>query len=175
MFGCAIALLVNFHGASLQNKIIKSHAGPEIMMSSTILCAGVFLGVMENTGIMNNMATVLAGFVPESMGRFLPIIIGVLAVPLTLMFDTDSFFFGMLPVLIGIGNEFGVNPAHIAIAMVVCRNCATFISPVVPATFLGTGLAGVEIKDHIKNSFFWIWGVSIICLISGIILGVIKF
>lgn len=56
-----------------------------------------------------------------------------------------------------------------------CRNCATFISPVVPATFLGTGLAGVEIKDHIKNSFFWIWGVSIICLISGIILGVIKF
>ena len=42
-------------------------------------------------------------------------------------------------------------------------------------TMLGTGLAGVEIKDHIKNSFFWIWGVSIICLISGIILGVIKF
>ena len=60
MIGCAIALLVNFHGASLQNKIIKSHAGPAIMMSSTILCAGVFLGVMENTGIMNNMATVLA-------------------------------------------------------------------------------------------------------------------
>ena len=71
MIGCAIALLVNFRGASLQNKIIKSHAGPAIMMSSTILCAGVFLGVMENTGIMNNMATVLAGFVPMSMGRFL--------------------------------------------------------------------------------------------------------
>ena len=35
MIGCAIALLVNFHGASLQNKIIKSHAGPAIMMSST--------------------------------------------------------------------------------------------------------------------------------------------
>ena len=63
---------------------------------------------------------------------------------------------------------------HIAIVMVVCRNCATFISPVVPATFLGVGLAGVEIKDHIKKCFFWIWGVSIICLISGLILGVIK-
>lgn len=42
--------------------------------------------------------------------------------------------------------------------MVVCRNCATFISLVVPATFLGVGLAGVEIKDHIKKCFFWIWG-----------------
>lgn len=174
MLGCAIALLVNFRGASLQNKIIKSHAGPAIMMSSTILCAGVFLGVMEKTGIMNNMATVLAGFVPMSMGRFLPLIIGVLAVPLTLMFDTDSFFFGLMPVLIEIAGNFGVLPAHIAIVMVVCRNCATFISPVVPATFLGIGLADVEIKDHIKNCFFWIWGVSIVCLLAGLLLGVIK-
>ena len=175
MIGCAIALLVNFHGASLQNKIIKSHAGPAIMMSSTILCAGVFLGVMENTGIMNNMATVLAGFVPESMGRFLPIIIGVLAVPLTLMFDTDSFFFGLMPVLIEIAGKFGVLSAHIAIVMVVCRNCATFISPVVPATFLGIGLADVEIKGHIKRCFPWIWGVSLICLVAGLVLGVVRF
>ena len=175
MVGCAVALFVNYPGAKLQGKIIKSHAGPALTMASTILCAGVFLGVMQETGIMTHMANVLAGVIPQSMGRFMPLIIGAISVPLTLMFDTDSFFFGMLPVLIGIGNEFGVNPAHIAIAMVVCRNCATFISPVVPATFLGTGLAGVEIKDHIKTSFFWIWGVSIICLISGVILGVIKF
>lgn len=175
MVGCAVALFVNYPGAKMQGKIIKSHAGPALTMASTILCAGVFLGVMQQTEIMTHMANVLANVVPQSMGRFLPLIVGLVSVPLTLMFDTDSFFFGMLPVLIGIGNEFGVNPAHIAISMVVCRNCATFISPVVPATFLGTGLAGVEIKDHIKNSFFWIWGVSIICLISGLILGVIKF
>ena len=50
---------------------------------------------------------------------FLPLIIGVLSVPLTLLFCTYSYFFGLLPVLISIGNQFGVNPAHIAIAMVV--------------------------------------------------------
>lgn len=175
MIGCAIALFVNYPGAKLQNKIIKSHSGPALMMASTILAAGVFLGVLEESEIMVHMANVLASFIPAPMGRFLPLIIGVLSVPLTLLFCTDSYFFGLLPVLIGIGNEFGVNPAHTAIAMVVCRNCATFISPVVPATFLGTGLAGVEIKDHIKSCFFWIWGVSIICLIAGIVLGVLHF
>jgi len=175
MIGCAVALLVNYPGAKLQNKIIKSHSGPALMMASTILAAGVFLGVLEESEIMVHMANVLASFIPAPMGRFLPLIIGVLSVPLTLLFCTDSYFFGLLPVLIGIGNEFGVNPAHTAIAMVVCRNCATFISPVVPATFLGTGLAGVEIKDHIKTSFFWIWGVSLICLIAGIVLGVLHF
>ena len=174
MIGCVIALFVNYPGAKLQNKIIKSHSGPAIMMASTILSAGVFLGVMEQSEIMMHMANVLAGLIPQSMGRFLPIIIGLLAVPLTLLFDTDSFFFGLMPILISIAGEFGVEAAHIAIVMVVCRNCATFISPVVPATFLGVGLAGVEIKDHIKKCFFWIWGVSIICLIAGLILGVIK-
>ena len=175
MIGCAVALFVNYPGAKLQNKIIKSHSGPALMMASTILAAGVFLGVLEDSEIMTHMANVLASFIPQPMGRFLPLIIGVLSVPLTLMFCTDSYFFGLLPVLISIGNKFGVNPAHTAIAMVVCRNCATFISPVVPATFLGVGLAGVEIKDHIKACFFWIWGVSIVCLISGLIFGVIKF
>nr|WP_314462033.1 citrate:proton symporter [uncultured Clostridium sp.] len=175
MVGCVIALLVNYPGAKLQNKIIKSHSGPALMMASTILAAGVFLGVLEQSEIMNHMANILASFIPQSMGRFMPVIIGVLSVPLTLLFCTDSYFYGLLPVLISVGNSFGVDPAHTAIAMVVCRNCATFISPVVPATFLGIGLAGVEIKDHIKNSFLWVWGVSLVCLVAGLLLGVITF
>lgn len=175
MVGCVIALLVNYPGAKLQNKIIKSHSGPALMMATTILAAGVFLGVLEQSEIMNHMAMILADFIPQSMGHFMPIIIGVLSVPLTMLFCTDSYFYGLLPVLISVGNSFGVNPVHTAIAMVVCRNCATFISPVVPATFLGIGLAGVEIKDHIKNSFLWVWGVSLVCLVAGLMLGVITF
>lgn len=174
MVGCVVALLVNYPGAKLQGKIIKSHAGPALTMASTILAAGVFLGVLEDSEIMNHMANVLASFIPQSMGRFLPLFIGVLSVPLTLMFCTDSYFYGLLPVLIGVGNQFGVDPAHTAITMVVCRNCATFISPVVPATFLGVGLAGVEIKDHIKTCFFWIWGVSLVCMVAGLLLGVLT-
>ena len=175
MVGCALGILVNYRGKKLQNSIIKSHAASGLTMASTILCAGVFLGVLSKSGIMEKMAVVMASFIPTSLGRFLPIIIGVLSVPLALLFDTDSYFYGLLPVLISVGNQFGVNPAHIAIAMVVCRNCATFISPVAPATYLGIGLAGVEIKDHIKYCFGWQWGVSIICLVAGLILGVIHF
>lgn len=175
MVGCAVAIFVNYHGKKLQNSIIKSHAAAGLTMASTIMCAGVFLGVLQNSGIMEEMAVVMASFIPTSLGRFLPVIIGVLSVPLALLFDTDSYFYGLLPVLISVGAQFGVNPAHIAIAMVVCRNCATFISPVAPATYLGIGLAGVEIKDHIKFCFTWQWGVSIICLVAGLVLGVITF
>lgn len=174
MIGCTVALFVNYPGAKLQNKIIKSHSGPAIMMASTLFAAGVFLGVLEDSGIMEQMASMLASCIPAAMGKYLPIIIGVLSVPLTLAFCTDSYFYGLLPVLIGVGERFGVDPVQTAVAMVVCRNCATFISPVVPATFLGVGLAGVEIKDHIKSSFFWVWGVSLVCMVAGILFGIIS-
>lgn len=175
MVGCALGILVNYRGKKLQNSIIKSHAASGLTMASTIMCAGVFLGVLSKSGIMEKMAIMMASVIPASMGKFLPVIIGILSVPLALLFDTDSYFYGLLPVLISVGNQFGVNPAHIAIAMVVCRNCATFISPVAPATYLGIGLAGVEIKDHIKYCFGWQWGVSLICLVAGLILGAITF
>ena len=175
MVGCALGILVNYRGKKLHSSIIKSHASAGLSMASTILCAGVFLGVLSKSGIMEKMAVMMANVIPTSMGKFLPVIIGVLSVPLALLFDTDSYFYGLLPVLVSVGNQFGVNPAHIAIAMVVCRNCATFISPVAPATYLGIGLAGVEIKDHIKYCFGWQWGVSIVCLVAGLIMGVIQF
>ena len=65
MVGCVVALLVNYPGAKLQGRIIKSHAGPALTMASTILAAGVFLGVLEDSEIMNQMAEVLASFIPH--------------------------------------------------------------------------------------------------------------
>ena len=175
MIACVLALFVNYPGKKIQSKIIKSHAAAGLSMASTIMCAGVFLGVLQQSGIMEQMAVVMANFIPVQLGRYLPIIIGILSVPLALLFDTDSYFYGLLPVLMSVGNQFGVDPVHIAIAMVVCRNCATFISPVAPATYLGIGLAGVEIKDHIKYCFKWQWSVSAICLVAGLMLNVIRF
>lgn len=184
MFGVAIAILVNYPGAKMQKKIINSHAGPALMMCSILMGAAVLMGILvksvtvgdvEVASVITCMSDLISAILPAFLGRHLPLVIGILSVPLALAFDTDSYFYGMLPVMIGIGEGFGVAAMPIAVAMVVCRNCATFISPMVPATLLGVGLADVDIKDHIKNSFLWVWGFSILCMIFAIILGIMPF
>ena len=50
MVGCALGILVNYRGKKLHNSIIKSHASAGLSMASTILCAGVFLGVLSKSG-----------------------------------------------------------------------------------------------------------------------------
>lgn len=184
MCGVVVALLVNYPGAKLQKKIINLHAGPALTMCSTLMAAAVLMGILvksvtvdgaEVASVVTCMSNLIKMVLPPALGRHLPLVIGILSVPLALAFDTDSYFYGMLPVMIGIGQGFGIDALPIAVAMVVCRNCATFISPMVPATLLGVGLANVDIKDHIKASFLYVWGFSILCMLFAIVLGIMPF
>lgn len=196
MLGVAAALLVNYGlSAKLHKQLINLHAGPALMMCSTLMGAAVLMGVLTTSfdpsgavisaktmeipadatlSVVRCLANIIRDILPSALGQQLPLVIGVLSVPLALAFDTDSYFYGMLPVMIAIGQGFGVEALPIAVAMVVCRNCATFISPMVPATLLGTGLADVDIKDHIKHSFLYVWGFSILCMIFAVILGIMP-
>ena len=193
MLGVAAALLVNYTPLKLQKKMINRHAGPALMMCSTLMGAAVLMGVlvygfnasgaaaiakpgveMIKTSVVSNMASIISMILPAALGQHLPLVIGILSVPLALCFDTDSYFYGMLPVMIAIGASFGVEAFPIAVAMVVCRNCATFISPMVPATLLGIGLADVDIKDHIKSSFGYVWIFSILCMLFAVLIGILP-
>ena len=188
--------LINYGlSAKMHKKLINLHAGPALMMCSTLMGAAVLMGILTTSlgadgkaigakvmelpadaipSVVRCLAGIVSDILPAALGQHLPLIIGILSVPLALAFDTDSYFYGMLPVMIGIGQAFGVNALPIAVAMVVCRNCATFISPMVPATLLGTGLAEVDIKDHIKASFLYVWGFSILCMIFAAIVGIMP-
>ena len=196
MLGCAVALFVNYgFSAKAHKKLINLHAGPALMMCSTLMGAAVLMGVLTSSigadgkvisaktmelaadatpSVVRCLAGIVSDILPAALGKNLPLVIGFLSVPLALAFDTDSYFYGLMPVIIGIGQAFGVEALPIAVAMVVCRNCATFISPMVPATLLGTGLAEVDIKDHIKNSFFYVWIFSIICMLFAVLLGIMP-
>ena len=196
MLGVAVALFVNYgFTAKMHKKIINLHAGPALMMCSTLMGAAVLMGILTSSmgadgkvisakvmelpadalpSVVRCLAGLVSSVLPAALGQHLPLVIGVLSVPLALAFDTDSYFYGMLPVVISIGQAFGVQALPIAIAMVVCRNCATFISPMVPATLLGTGLAEVDIKDHIKASFLYVWAFSILCMVFAAIIGIMP-
>lgn len=42
-------------------------------------------------------------------------------------------------------------------------------------TLLGAGPADVDIKNHVKASFMWVWGFSISWMIFAILVGIMPF
>lgn len=176
MVAFAITLIANYPNPKDQTARINAHAKSALLMASVLFAAGTFTGIMKDSGMLTAMATAAASVVPASLGAHFPLIIGVLAMPLSLLFDPDSFYFGVMPVLAATASNFGVASVDVARAAITGQMTVGFpISPLTPATLLLVGLAGIELGDHQKFTFKWAWIVSLVMLAVAVLTGAIPF
>ena len=173
MFGTLIALMVNYPNLKMQNQRLMAHAPNCIGLTVTLLCAGVFLGVFANSGMIASMAQVLINILPDFLRKYLHIIMGILGAPIGIIMGPDPYYYAVMPLIIETVEPLGVSAESVARAMLIGENVALSVSPCVPTTFLAIGMAGVELKDHMRFSFKYMWGVSIVMLIFSIITGIV--
>ena len=119
------------------------------------------VGIFDGTGMLTEMANALMSIIPDFMGRFIHIVFGIIALPLGLCIGTDAYFYGIMPLVMEVGQSYGVDALNTALTMVIGKNLALMVSPLVPATYLATGLANVELKDHMKFSIPWYWAITV--------------
>lgn len=174
MWGCAIALIINYPNLKEQKARIKAHAPAALDVSAVMLAAGIMVGILGQSGMLEAMAIPLLKIIPPTIAKYLHILMGIIALPLGTMLGTDSYFYGLLPLCIEIGESSGITPLNMAIAMLIGKNLSLLVSPLVPATYLGIGLASVELKEHVKYSLPPLWIVSIIMLAFAILIGLIN-
>ncbi|HOQ59454.1 MAG TPA: SLC13 family permease [Vicinamibacterales bacterium] len=172
MVAACVALQVNYPGAKAQLARIKAHANSALLMGVIILAAGSFLGIMSGTGMMKAMATDGVALLPGPVTRYLHIIIGVLGIPLELVLNTDAFFFALMPVSLEMVQAFGVDRLSAAYPMMIGKITGTFVCPLAPAVWLALGLANLEMGKHLRYSFFWVWGFSLVLLVIAWLFGI---
>ncbi|MBV8514284.1 MAG: citrate transporter [Acidobacteria bacterium] len=176
LVGFVIAIAVNYPNLTMQRERIDGHARAALMMAAILFAAGAFTGIMKESGMLSAMAASAIHAVPTRMARHLPFGLALLSMPLSLLFDPDSFYFGVLPVLAEVASGFGVASVQVAQASILGQMTTGFpISPLTPATFLIVGLAGVELRDHQKFSFPFLFGATVFMTMVAIALGVLSF
>lgn len=170
----SIALAVNYPSLKLQDKLVKKHAPAALIISATLFSAGAMVGIFDATGMLTEMANAIMGVIPSFLGQFIHIIFGILALPLGLCVGTDAYFYGVMPLVMEVGETYGVAALSTALTMVIGKNLALMVSPLVPATYLAIGLTDVELKDHMKFSIPIYWAVSICMLVLGVVFTIIP-
>lgn len=175
MLAYVVATIINYPKVADTKARVDAHAKSAIMMCSVLFAAGAFCGIMTGTGMITEMANTLVSIIPDSLGEFFPAIVGVIGMPASLLFDPDSFYYGVLPVLAETAEGFGVAGVNVGRAAILGQMTVGFpVSPLTPSTFLLVGLAGVDLGEHQKKTIPLAFAVSIIMVVIAILTGGIR-
>jgi len=163
MVGLVLALQINYPNLQIQRERIDAHSRAALLMAGIILAAGAFTGIMKDSGMLDAMAKSAVAFAPAGIARHLPVTLGLVSMPLSVLFDPDSFYFGMLPVLAQTGTAYGIQPVQMAQAAMLGLHTTGFpVSPLTPAPFLLVGLAGLEFREHQRFTIPFLLAASVV-------------
>lgn len=175
MISFVLSIVINYPDVSMQKARVDAHAKSAILMASVLFAAGAFTGIMKGSGMITAMSEALVAIIPASAARYFAVITGVISMPASLLFDPDSFYFGVLPVLSSTASRFGIEGVSIARAAVLGQMTTGFpVSPLTPATFLLVGLAGVDFGEHQKKTIPYSFIVTIVMLVASVVFGAIR-
>lgn len=176
MIGLAIALMVNYPGVKAQTARIKAHAAEALSVPAVLLTTGIFLGVLTGTKMLDAMAVALISVIPNAFGPFLHLIMGIFAVPIGMMLGTDSYFFGLVPLAIKVGQTYGIDQLDMAYAMLIGKNYGVLVTPHAATTYLAIGMAGgISLKEHLTFCMPRLWLLSLLALATALVAGVVHF
>lgn len=175
MLGTVAALVINYPDVAEQRARIDAHAKAALLMASILLAAGAFTGIMNGTGMLKAMAAAAVSHVPASAGQHIPVVLGLLGTPLSVLFDPDSFYFGVLPLVAEVSKSLGGQPIQVAQGALLGMHTVGFpISPLTPATFLVVGLSGIELGAHQRFAFPFLLGASAVMTVAAVVMGVLP-
>jgi CitMHS family citrate-Mg2+:H+ or citrate-Ca2+:H+ symporter len=158
----AVALLVNYPDPRAQRERLTSHGHAAMMMVTTIFAAGVFTGILTQSGMLGAMSASLVDALPHGLLRHLPVVMGVTSMPLSLAFDPDSFYFGLLPIVAHASHAVGGSAVEVGRAALLGQMTTGFpVSPLTPSTFLLVGLANVDLADHQRRTIPYAFVVTL--------------
>ena len=168
----ALALLINYKNKDQQARIAANGANamPVVAM---VFAAGIFMGILANTKMIDAMSQMIIAGVPESMGPHFAFITALISLPGTFFMTNDAFYFGVLPVLAKAAAVYGI-PADMMGRAALIGQGAHLLSPLVPSTYLLVGLCKVEFGDLQKFALIPSICVSLIWLATSVMLGTIT-
>lgn len=170
LIATSLALLVNFAGDE-QQKCLRRHAPNALTMAGVIIAAAMFLGVLNETGMLEQIALSLLAVLPSSVGPYLHIIVAYLGVPLELVTSTDAYYFSLLPIVQQAAATFGVSGIGVATALMIGAIIATFVTPFAPALWLAIGLAEANMGRYLRFAFPIVWVFAIVLVTLGLFTG----
>jgi citrate-Mg2+:H+ or citrate-Ca2+:H+ symporter, CitMHS family len=169
----ALALIINYPKLKTQRDLIERHAGNAIQVVVMVLAAGIFMGILTESGMANAIALNLASIVPKSFGSHWALVTAIISIPGTFFLSNDAFYFGVLPVLAQTGAAYGFTPLQIGIASTMGQ-AFHLLSPLVAFIYLLLQITEVDMGEWQRYAAKWSIGTFVLFVLAAAITGVMP-
>lgn len=169
-----VAILINYPNLSIQNSVVKKHAGDVLAVISLVFASGIFTGIMDGTKMVDEMATALVHIIPDAMGNHFALITAILSGPFTYFMANDPFYYGILPILAESAEQFGISKVAMARASVLGQPLHV-LSPLYAAGYLLVGMLDIEYGTNQRIVIKWAIGSSLFMILIACLFGIIPW
>lgn len=170
--GLAVLLFVNYRTGKEQREYLQRQAKTVIGIVVTMFGLAVYLGVANGTGAFNDLAGFLAAGVPDNVLVHLPFILCMLVVPLQIFLGNASPAI-IIPAVATLVQPLGIDPVLFMCVYFAGHTVATTCCFFSGSAWLAIELAGVSVKDMIKNvmlpCILYSWVIVFVCVGMGFI------
>lgn len=169
MVGTALALIINYNERDQRDRITVN-GGDAIAVTSIIMAAGCFMGILNGSGMAAAIAGSLADLIPPALGSHIALIYAFVGAVACYALPVDAYYFGILPVIVPIAAASGISGIEIGIASFMGQ-AIRYGSPTVAWLFLLIDKTEMSFGEYQKTFFKYAIPMFGVFLITAIALG----
>ena len=69
------------------------------LVSGMIFAADIYSGILTESKMIEAMASNLVNLIPKEHASFIPVITAIISMPASILFTSDAYYYGVVPVL----------------------------------------------------------------------------
>lgn len=172
MFAGIVTLLINYPEPKDYQKLWQ-RAG-RTFFNTIFMLIGIsfFIGVFQQTGMVEAFATFLVSIFPTVLTRYLHILLAAIMI-IVIRFMPNKIYNSTYPALISVGQKFGLAGTDVIAPFVTNMTLATGSSPFTPTTSIGTGILEIDTTEYCNYSMKIQTVTNLMILLVAILTGAI--
>lgn len=171
--GLCILMLLNFRESKAKQQYIRSQASTVFSMVFTLAGVAVLVGVNSGTGALTELAQAVSQNASSGILMHVPFILCLISMLLSITIGGSKNSV-VLPAIVPLVTPLGFTPEQVFGCVFAAGIISANLNLFNAAPYLALGLAGVEMKNHLKYSLLPVYGFSLIMVAFMVLTGMMP-